>query len=50
MKAKFTKGEWIVDNSGDVIIKGSGGYVGCPAHNGAIASLTDGEYIENNNK
>jgi len=46
---KFTKGDWVVDNAGDVIIKGSGGYVGYPSHDGAIASLNDGEYIENHN-
>ena len=50
MDTKFTKGEWHVDNAGDVVIKGSGGYVGYPSHDGAIASLDDGEYIENDNK
>ena len=51
MEAKFTKGKWVVDNSGSaVIIKDSGGYVGYPSHKGAIASLDDGEYIENGNK
>lgn len=47
--AEFTKGEWVVDNAGDVIVRGSGGYVGHPSRKGTIASLNDGEYIENNN-
>lgn len=50
MNTKFTKGEWIVDGAGDVIIKGSDGGVGFPARDGTIASLNDGEYIENTNE
>ena len=50
MEAKFTEGEWVVDENGDVIIKGSKGMVGFPATEGTIASLNDGEYIENNIK
>lgn len=47
---EFTKGEWVVDGAGDVIIKSSGGGVGYPARSGTIASLNDGEYIENTNE
>lgn len=46
---KFTRGEWVVDEYGDVIIKGSGGRVGHPTKDGVIASLDYGEYIENCN-
>lgn len=50
MELKITKGEWIVDNAGDVIIKGSDAGVSFPARDGTIASINDGEYIENINK
>lgn len=45
-----TGGEWEVDQHGSaVLIAGSGGYVGYPSRTGAVASLDDGEYIENVN-
>ncbi len=50
MELKITKGEWVVDNAGDVIIKGSDGGVSFPARDGTIASINDGEYIENDNE
>lgn len=43
-----TQGEWECDHS-SIILKGSGAHVGCPPQHGAIASLYDGEYIENDN-
>jgi hypothetical protein len=46
----FTKGEWVVNDSGDVIVKGSDGRVGYPPRPGTICSLCDGEYIENSNE
>lgn len=50
MEDKFTKGEWVVDDAGDIIVKGSKGRVISPVREGTIASFNDGEYIENTNK
>lgn len=46
---KWTKGNWVVDKNGNVIVEGSSGGVGYPPSDGTIASLYDGEYIENDN-
>lgn len=48
---KWTPGPWVVgDCAMAVIVEGSGGRVGYPAKSGTIASICDGEYIENTNK
>lgn len=44
-----THGKWMEDETHNVVKFGSDGYVGHPPHPDAIASLYDGEYIENPN-
>lgn len=46
---KWTPGEWVSVNGHCVIVKNSGGGIGYPSVPGTIASLNDGEYIENTN-
>ena len=49
-ETKFTPGKWVSKDGMSVIVEGSGAYVGYPPKQGAIASLFDGEYIENANR
>lgn len=47
--SKATEGEWESGNYGDVGVVGTDWGVGYPKRRGTIASLNDGEYIENEN-
>lgn len=48
LAAKATAEDWEAENDGSCIrVVGSDAYIGYPPKSGAIASLNDGEYIEN---
>ena len=48
-ETKWTEGTWEVNDNGDVRVAGSGAFVGYPPQPGMICSLSDGEYIDNEN-